>query len=275
MEPSEFLNKLQIELKISKNSPYTIRNYTDANKVLINFTQKTPDKITVDDVKSYMAENLTERSATSIIVFLAALKYAYTNIFQNDITASIKRPKKEKRLPDVLTKEEVKSLLGVINNKKSKLMVTLLYAAGLRVSELTNLKVMDMNFTEKIGHVKQGKGRKDRIFNLPRNLIEDLQQQVDSQKKINQEFLFSGRNPQLSPRTIQKIVAHATVKAQIQKSVHPHTLRHSFATHLLENGTDIRFIQELLGHSSLETTQIYAHVSKEKLKQVKSPLESL
>ena len=275
MELNEFLKKLETELKISKNSLHTIRNYTDANKNLLNFCKKLPEKVTIDDVKAYMAEYLTERSSTSIIVFLAALKYAYSNIFQKDITAGIKRPRKEKRLPAVLTKDEVKSLFEVITNKKSKLMVTLLYAAGLRVSELTNLRTADMNFIEMIGHVKQGKGRKDRIFNIPENLLEDLNLHVESQKNLKQEFLFSGKKGALSPRTIQKIVSLASHKAEIQKNVHPHTLRHSFATHLLENGTDIRFIQELLGHADLSTTQLYSHVSKEQLKKIKSPLDSL
>ncbi|MAF50837.1 MAG: hypothetical protein CMH64_01975, partial [Nanoarchaeota archaeon] len=183
--------------------------------------------------------------------------------------------KKEKRIPSVLTKEEIKKLLTTISNKKSKLITTLIYAAGLRVSELVNLKVDDLNFEELIGHVRQGKGKKDRIFNLPENLTKFLKKQVETQKKDNQEYLFSGRNKQLSTRNIQKIVSSAAKKAKIEKSVHPHTLRHSFATHLLENGTDIRFIQELLGHSDLSTTQRYAHVSAEQIKKVKSPLEGL
>tara|TARA_Y100000310_G_scaffold345697_1_gene468452 strand:- start:1998 stop:2825 length:828 start_codon:yes stop_codon:yes gene_type:complete len=275
MEQNEFLKKLETELKISKNSDHTIRNYIDANKKLFKFSNKLPNEIDIDDVKLYMAEKLTERSSTTIIVFLAALKYSFSNILQKDITAGIKRPKKEKRIPSVLTKEEIKKLLTTISNKKSKLITTLIYAAGLRVSELVNLKVDDLNFEELIGHVRQGKGKKDRIFNLPENLTKFLKKQVETQKKDNQEYLFSGRNKQLSTRNIQKIVSSAAKKAKIEKSVHPHTLRHSFATHLLENGTDIRFIQELLGHSDLSTTQRYAHVSAEQIKKVKSPLEGL
>ncbi len=275
MKEDEFLQKLKIELKISKHSPHTIRNYLAANKELLNFTKKTPEELTTDDVKMYMAEHLTEKSATTIIVFLSAIKYSFSAILGTDITSSIKRPKKEKRIPSVLTKEEVKLLLGSLNNKKSKLMVSLMYSAGLRVSELLNLKVNDLNLPEKYGSIKQAKGRKDRTFNIPENLVLDLKEQIGKQKASDKEHLFSGVKDSLSSRNIQKIVSTAAKKAGIEKDVHPHTLRHSFATHLLEDGTDIRMIQELLGHADLSTTQIYTHISREELKKVKSPLDSL
>ena len=275
MEKEEFLKKLETELKISKNSDHTIRNYLAANQRLLAFTNKGPELIDQDDVKSFMASNLTDQSSSSTIVFLSALKYAFSNILQKDITSTIKRPKKERKIPEVLTKEEVKGLLDSVNNKKSKLMTSMIYACGFRVSELLNLKVKDLNFQEKIGHVRQGKGRKDRIFNIPDSLLKSLEKQAQYQQEQNQEFLFTGSKGQLSARNIQKIVNKAAEKAQIKKSVHPHTLRHSFATHLLENNTDIRKIQELLGHADLNTTQIYTHISQEELKKVKSPLDRL
>ncbi|HOW36778.1 MAG TPA: tyrosine-type recombinase/integrase, partial [Candidatus Pacearchaeota archaeon] len=162
-----------------------------------------------------------------------------------------------------------------ITNKKSKLIVSMLYACGFRVSELTSLKITDLSFSEKIGYARQAKGRKDRLFNIPDFLIEELKQQVEKQKQNKQEYLFSGRDGKLTDRNIQKIIKRATRVAKINKDVHPHTLRHSFATHLLENKVDIRIIQELLGHSNLSTTQLYAHVSSEELKKVKSPIEGL
>ena len=152
-------------------------------------------------------------------------------------------------------------------------MVTLSYACGFRVSELIRLKVSDLNFEEMVGYVRQGKGRKDRMFNLPQKIAQKLKKQVEIQKESNQEYLFSGRNGSLTDRNIQKIVRNAAKKAGIKKDVHPHTLRHSFATHLLENGVDIRKIQELLGHADLSTTQIYTHISTEELKKVHSPLD--
>jgi len=275
MEKEEFLDKLNVELKISKNSEYTLRNYLKANNQLSEFTKKTPEQITSDDLKKYIAENLSEKSSSSIIIFLSAIKYAFSNILEKDITASIKRPKKEKRLPSVLTKEEIKKLIGILDNKKSRLMVSLLYACGMRVSELVNLKISDLELEEKIGYIKQAKGRKDRMFNIPFFLLKNLEKQTQKQKEDNQEYLFTGAKGKLSSRNIQKIVGKAAKRAEIKKNVHPHTLRHSFATHLLENGVDIRKIQELLGHADLSTTQIYTHISTKELKKIKSPLDEL
>jgi integrase/recombinase XerD len=275
MKKEEFLQKLEVELKISKNSKYTLRNYLNANSELLTFSQKNPEEMTEDDVKSFMASKLSDSSSSSIIVFLSALRFAYTSILKRDITAGIKRPKREKRIPAVLTKEEVKQLFNALQNKKSKLMISLAYACGFRVSELVNLKVADLNFNEMVAHVRQAKGKKDRVVNLPAFLLEDLKEQVSHQQADKQEYLFTGPNGQLTERNIQKIVMAAAKKAGIEKEVHPHTLRHSFATHLLENGVDIRKIQELLGHADLSTTQIYTHISREELKKIQSPIDNL
>lgn len=275
MEKDEFLKKLETELKISKNSEYTIRNYLFFNEKLLSFSGKQPDDIGIDDVKLYMAEKLTDKAASSVILFLAALKYAYTNLLKRDITLEIKRPKRERKIPDVLTKEEVKKLINVLNNKKSRLMISLIYACGFRVSELVNLKPSDLDFAEKVGHARQAKGKKDRMFNIPEFLLQELREQADMQRQKHQTYLFIGPKGQISPRNLQKIVKKAAQKAGIQKKVHPHTLRHSFATHLLESGTDIRMIQELLGHASISTTELYTHVSSEELKKIKSPIDEL
>jgi integrase/recombinase XerD len=277
MTPEEFLKKIEIELKISKNSPYTIRNYLDANKNLLDFCGKNPEQTNEDDVKAYMSENLTDKAPMTIIQFLASVKYAYQNILKKNITENIKRPKKERKIPDVLTKEEIKKIISLCNNDKSKLMVSMLYACGFRVSELVNLKIKDIQFEEKTGHVKSGKGKKDRMFNIPEFLFEEIKAQAEKQKEFHKEFLFTSpvTGTRLTTRNIQKIVENLVNKAGINKSVHPHTLRHSYATHLLEDGIDIRKIQELLGHADLSTTQIYTHISKEELKKVKSPIDAL
>jgi integrase/recombinase XerD len=268
----EFLKKLEVELKISKNSEYTIRNYIKANEKLLSYLEKEPINVTSDDIKLYLAENLSNKASASIILSLAAIKYAFNSILNSDITSSIKRPKKEKHLPTILSKNEVRKLLDSLKTEKSKLMVSLMYACGLRVSELTNLKIIDLDFPEKIGHVRQSKGKKDRIFNIPEFLHEDLETQ--SKKQGQEIYLFTGNSGKLTPRNLQKIVSSAAKRAGI-KETHCHTLRHSFATHLLENNTGIRKIQELLGHADLSTTQIYTHVSTEELKKIKSPLDSL
>lgn len=275
MNPQEFLEKIKVELKISKNSEHTIRNYINSNKQLLEFSKKSPERITKDDVKAYIAENLSENASSSIIVFLSGIKYAYSNIYNKDPTAGIRRPKREKKIPVVLSKEEVKFLIDSISSAKSKLMVSLMYACGFRVSELINLKIKDLNFEEKIGHIRQAKGRKDRIFNIPRFLHSELQKQANLQKSLGKEYLFTGPKGKLSSRNLQKIVSLAAKKAGLKKDVHCHTLRHSFATHLLEDGIDIRFIQKLLGHSSISTTELYAHVSSEQIKKIKSPLDNL
>ena len=275
MNSQEFLEKIKIELKISKNSDYTIRNYIDANSKLLSFSNKRPEEITEDDVKSYIVKNLSNRASTSIVVFLSAIKFAYLTILKKDLTSGIKRPKRERKNPVVLSKKEVKLLIEVLNTKKSKLMIYFMYACGMRVSELINLKINDLDFNEKIGHIKQAKGRKDRIFNIPEFLFLDLKKQVEKQKEINGEYLFTGPKGKLSSRNLQKIVSSATKRAEIKKDAHCHTLRHSFATHLLEDGIDIRIIQELLGHSDISTTQIYSHVSSAMLKKIKSPIDEL
>jgi integrase/recombinase XerD len=275
MDKEEFLKKLEIELKISKNSDYTLRNYTNCNRKFLESFKKTPEEITEDDLKSYLAENLSNTSSSTLIVFLSAIRYSFSNILHKDITLNVKRPKKEKRIPTVLTKEEVKTLISSIDTKKSKLMVSFMYACGFRVSELVNLKVKDLNFEEKVGNVRQGKGKKDRVFNIPDFLLEDLKVQVEKQREDKKEYLFSGPKEKLSERNLQKIISKAGKRAGIKKDVHCHTLRHSFATHLLENGVDIRKIQELLGHADLSTTQIYTHISREELKKIKSPIDEV
>lgn len=275
MKKDEFIEKIKIELKISKNSKYTIRNYLRANIELLDFCKKSPEEITNEDIKKILAEKISERESSSVILFLAAIRYAYLSILNKDPTAGIKRPKKENRIALVLTKEEIKKFMESFQNKKSKLMVSFIYSCGFRVSEIINLKVRDLDFNEKIGYVRQAKGKKDRLFNIPSFLLEELKKQYEKQKQKNQEYLFSGPKGKLSDRNIQKIVRIAAKRAGIEKPVHTHTLRHSFATHLLEDGVDIRKIQLLLGHSDLSTTQIYSHVSTEELKKIPSPIDKL
>jgi len=275
MNSEEFIKKIETELKISKASQYTVRNYIDANKELLDFYNKSPEEITKDDVKRFIAEKISDRSSSSLIVFLSAIKYAFSNLLDNDVTQNIKRPRRERKIPSVLTKEEVRAIFNSAPTKKSKLIIWMIYACGFRVSEMINLKILDINFDEKIGYVRQAKGNKDRMFNIPEFLMKKLKKQSEQQQEKGEEYLFTGPKGRLSDRNIQKIVRATAKKSGIKKKVSPHTLRHSFATHLLENGTDIRKIQELLGHADLSTTQIYTHVSTEELKKIKSPLDEM
>ena len=148
MEKDDFLKKLQIELKISKNSSHTLKNYLKANDSLLIFLNKLPLEVKEEDIKLYLSEKLENRAASSTILFLSAIKYAYSNLLKFDPTINIKRPKREKKIPTVLTMDETKALLNSCVTKKSKLMLSLLYATGMRVSEITNLELKDLIFEE-------------------------------------------------------------------------------------------------------------------------------
>lgn len=272
MEKEDFLKKLETEIKISKMSEYTLRNYLIFNKKLLEHAKKLPDQIDSQDIKNFLADKMDNKASASTILFLSSIRFAYSNLLGKDPTLGIKRPKKENKLPVVLTKEEVLKLFDSAQKLKSNLMLKLLYSSGLRVSELVNLKPTDLNFNENNGWVRAGKGKKDRMFFISEKLSKKLKKFVD--KNSNWNFIFSRNNP-LTTRNIQKIVQKAAQKAGINKEIHPHTLRHSHATHLLDAGVDLRKIQEILGHSSIATTQLYTHISNEQLKSIKNPLDEL
>ncbi len=272
MNPQEFLQKLETEIKITKLSPYTLRNYIDSNKQLLEHSKKQPSEITTDNIKNFLAEKMNESASSSVIVFLSSIKFAYSNLLGKDPTLGIKRPKNQKKLPVVLTKQEVNQLFEAALTKKSRLILEFLYSSGLRVSEIVKLKPTDLDLAENIGWVREGKGKKDRMFILSEKLSKKLKKFIEKNKEWN--FLYSREKP-LTTRNIQKIVQKAAQKAGINKEVHPHTLRHSFATHLLDAGVDIRKIQVLLGHESINTTMLYTHISSSELKKISNPLDSL
>jgi integrase/recombinase XerD len=269
----EELQKLETELKLRAFSPQTITAYLYWNKQFLNFARKEPEDVTEDDIKNYIAGLLSRNvSGKSVVLIRAALKFHYDEILGKNIV-KLKSPKISKKLPVVLTKDEIKKMIDSARNRKHKLMIMLLYSSGLRLSELLNLKVTDLEFGEKIGWVRSGKGAKDRLFLLSERLIEELKDYL--QDKKNSDYVFTGRNGRMTPRNVQKIIKKIARDAGVEKDVHPHILRHSFGTHLLEDGVDIRKIQELLGHANLSTTQIYTHVTSEELKKIKNPLDEL
>jgi len=272
MNTQHFLKNLETEIKIAKLSPYTLRNYLDFNKQLFKHSNKQPTDINQQDVKYFLADKMQDRAPSSVILGLAAIKFAFTSLIQKDPTAGIKRPKNQKKIPIVLTKQEVQELLKSAQTLKSKLILQLLYSSGLRVSEIVKLQSTNIDFTENTGWVRDGKGGKDRMFIFSSKLTKKLEKFI----KMHPEwkYIFSPIKP-LTTRNIQKIVQRTTQIAGIDKEVHPHTLRHSFATHLLDAGADIRKIQALLGHASIATTQIYTHISSTQLKNIKNPLDSL
>lgn len=266
----EEVDKLRTELKIRGFSPLTTRNYSFFVEKFLQRINKSPKDLTEDDAKLYLSEMFDTKSKNTIMLAAASLKFFYNEILKKEFT-NVKMPKKENKLPDVLTKEEVKSLIDSADNNKSRLMISFLYSAGLRVSELVNLKVEDLNFSDNTGWVRKGKGAKDRLFAISEKLSNEIKLYLEER---DNKYIFSKFKP-LTTRNIQKIIKNTSQRANINKKVTPHTLRHSFATHLLEQGNDIRLIQAILGHASLNTTQVYTHISSEQIKKVQNPLDIL
>ena len=266
------LQKLETELKLRGFSQRTVESYLYWNRKFLEACKKKEEDVNEDDIKNFMAEKLSHGSPKSLILIKAALKFYYDEVLKKNIV-NMKTPKTARSLPTVMTREEVRRLINVVENKKHKLIISLLYSSGMRLSELINLKVGDLELVENMGWVRSGKGSKDRMFLLSEKIVPDLKNHLRSMK--NEDYVFQGWDGRMSARAVQKIVSGAAKKAGIEKNVHVHTLRHSFATHLLESGEDIRKIQELLGHSNLNTTQLYTHLTTDQLKKVKNPLDSL
>ncbi|HIH38889.1 tyrosine-type recombinase/integrase [Candidatus Woesearchaeota archaeon] len=271
-----YFKELETELKIRGYSPKTIKAYIDCNSKLLIYSNKESTDITSSDVKAFLAHLISDKKLKprSVSLFLSSIKYFYQEIMHRDVCRGIKPPKLDKKLPTVLTKEEVKSLFSVIKNKKHRILARLLYSSGLRVSEAVSLRINDMDLQENTGIVKSGKGGKDRNFILSLTLNFEIQA-YSSSRKEHSEYLFPAAKGHISERQAQKVISTAARLAGIKKRVHCHVLRSTFATHLLDAGTDIRVIQELLGHANLSTTERYTKVSTELIKKVRSPLDRL
>jgi integrase/recombinase XerD len=272
------LDKLETELKIRGFSQKTISAYLFHNQKFLDFIKKKPEEVNQDDIKKYIAYLMADKSyrPSSVNLALCCLRFFYEKVLEQDIFKKIESPKPEKKIPIVLTKEEIRQMIQSTENKKHRLLIEFLYSSGLRVSEAVNMKIDELDLDEKIGAVRAGKGMKDRLIILSNNLIEHLKKYVAKRKDTN-PYVFPAKseNKPITIRQAQKIVKKAAFRAGIKKRVFCHALRSSFATHLLESGTDIRIIQELLGHSNLQTTQRYTKVSTEQLKKVRSPLDYL
>jgi integrase/recombinase XerD len=266
------IDKLKRELKIRNYSPRTIKSYIYALEQYFSFKKKDFSEFDDNNVKEFLlfSEN-RGLSAQSRNLLLNAIKYYYRNIVGNYELVGIRSAKKISRLPVILSKEEIGILLSGVKNIKHKLLLSITYGAGLRVSEVISLKVQDIDLNCLTIHVKQAKGRRDRISILPESLVKSLIVFINA-KKAGGYLFESQRGGKLSARTAQKIFENALEKSRIKKKPTFHSLRHSFATHLLENGVNIRYIQELLGHQNIRTTQIYTHLTNPQLKNIRSPL---
>ena len=256
----------------------TRKNYEiQFRKFLGYIYPRTPDEITPEDIHRYLYYLVNEKQVShavqnqainSIKFFLEWIKKEDRQVYH------VERPRAERLLPTVLSEDEVMGMLRVAVNLKHKCIICMLYSAGLRRGELLNLKSADIDHKRNMIVVRRGKGYKDRVTLLSQVAYMLLLKYLDVYQP--KEFLFEGENNQrYSERSVNSIVKSAARKAGILKNVSPHTLRHSFATHLLEHGTDLRYIQALLGHESSKTTERYAHVTKKGFEQVISPLDNL
>ncbi|MBN2095315.1 MAG: tyrosine-type recombinase/integrase [Candidatus Aenigmarchaeota archaeon] len=267
--------RLVVELDSRGFSPKTKKAYLFFARDFAAYVRKNISGVNGADVKSYVAYLIEKRKYTNLTANLAisALNFWLGDVLKTKSCLGLTRPKREKRLPAVLSKEEVKKIISSTENAKHKLILKCLYGLGLRVSEAANLKVFDIDFDRDMVKIVSAKGNKDRYVMLPQTLREDLANYIGLYKP--ETYLFSGRSGKYPVKTIQKVFENSARKAGIKKKATCHTLRHSFATHLLEGGTDIRLIQKLLGHENISTTQIYTHVSSASIKSIKSPIDDL
>ncbi len=266
------LTNVKRELTLRSLSKNTIKNYTYCLKEYFLFANPNYQKLDVAIIKEFLLKKQSDNySPQTVALHLNAIKFYYYEIIKDNRQINLKFPKRTKKLPIVLSHNEVVRILHQINNEKHSLIIGLSYGAGLRISEVVNLKMRDVDFENKMIHIKQSKGKKDRITVLPERLRIDLWNFIS--KKEAGDYVFpSSYDGKLTTRTVQKIFKQALKKTNIKKDATFHSLRHSFATHLLENGTDVRYVQELLGHANIRTTQIYTQVTNLSLKKIKSPL---
>lgn len=278
----DLLDEIQAFSDWMRNKRYsesTIKSYVESLQVFFRFlANKAPEAVTNQDLEHFekdfiIAGNYSVASQSQMI---NGVKLFFSNRQNRQLDPEIiERPKKPRKLPDVLSKEEVKMILEAPQNIKHKAMLSLIYACGLRRSELLNLRIGDVDAQRQLLHVHQAKGRKDRVVPLSDKIIDLLREYYKAFRP--KTWLFEGeqKGRQYSANSLRSILKQALKRAGIRKSVTLHTLRHSYATHLLESGTDLRYIQEILGHKSSKTTEIYTHVSKKDIQQIKSPFDDL
>lgn len=268
----EQLTKMERELKIRNYSPATIKTYLYSLREYFNFKKQAFELYDEDSIKNYLLFcEKNSVSAQTRNLSLNAIKFYYRNVVRIPTTISVRSAKHQHRLPEVLTRSEIDQILNVTTNSKHRTLLALAYGSGLRVSEIVNLKVKDVDLEQLVVTVRQGKGNKDRISVLPEKIRLALKNYCED-KDQNDYVFASERGGKLTTRMAQKVFENALHKANLQKSATFHSLRHSFATHLLENGVDVRYVQELLGHQNIRTTQRYTQVTNPMLKNIKSPL---
>jgi site-specific recombinase XerD len=280
-ENLQALQRFTDQLKLKAYSDSTIKTYRNEFLQLLQLLKKKPvNDLTIDDLRRYFIYcfeklKLTENTLHSRI---NAIKFYFEQVLQREkFFWEIPRPKKPQLLPKLLNENELAKLFNALRNKKHKAMLFTAYSAGLRVSEIVNLKITDIDSKRMQIFIERAKGKKDRYVNLSPVLLDILRSYLKTYKPRPSKYLFeSDYTLRAYPtRTVQQIFSNAKEKAGIKKEVGIHSLRHSFATHLLEKGTDIRYIKEILGHFNIKTTERYLHVTKQSLVNIISPLDDL
>jgi site-specific recombinase XerD len=265
------------DLRIRNFSPNTIAGYVGYVARFARHFGRSPADLGPEHARRYLVHLRDQRAGVGTMVqCVSALRFLYRVTLERDwAIGAIPYPKKERKLPAVLTRAEVLEFLDSLGNLKHRAILTTAYASGLRVSEVTHLKVADIDSARMVIHVRQGKGRKDRLVPLPKRLLELLREYWKVARP--RTWLFPGKRngAPITSRSVARVCAKARAALGWTKHVGPHTLRHSFATHLLEAGTNIRVIQVLLGHRALSSTATYTHLSTTSLHGTKSPLDLL
>jgi site-specific recombinase XerD len=272
------LQRMKQKLEIARYSPRSIQTYINATKqFFLHFPNKHPNDIRTEDIEAYQHHLAAVRKVSNSYLnqVVNAVRYYYKDVLDDRSRVRfIERPRRERKLPSVLSEEEVTSILRSVDNLKHQCILMLIYSAGLRLGELVALRRNDIIPERKQIVIRGAKGRKDRISVLSPKVLERLNIYLDEYRP--KEFLFEGQNGGCySDTSVQAIFKTAKAKSGISAPATVHTLRHSFATHLLEKGTDLRYIQTLLGHSSSKTTEVYTHVSTKALGKIRSPLDDL
>ncbi len=271
------LDKTLAKLKMKGYSPRTVEVYQHCLKAYKQyFRDKNLADLTQEDVQEYLIQLIHKNySRSTQNQHINAIKFYNEKVLGREKTYYwLDRPKKEIKLPVVLSKTEVSDFFNQVQNLKHRSIIALLYSCGLRVSELINLKISDIDSKRMQVAIRSAKGNKDRYVPLDVKVLALLRVYYQHYKPVH--FLFNGQeSTKYSSTSIRAIIRDASIKAGIRKNVTPHTLRHSYATHLLESGTDLRYIQVLLGHNSVKTTEVYTHVRSIKLNEIQSPFSNL
>lgn len=273
-----YQDRMVSDLRVRGYSEKTQGNYGMHMRCFVRFCKAPPDQITLEDVGRYQRHLvLREISWSYFNQAVQAIRFFFRFTLPRDWPiAMIPFQRKRKLLPEVLAVEEITALINAVTNIKHRAILETVYSGGLRVDEARHLQVTDIDSKRMTIRIRQGKGGKDRYVMLSVKLLETLREYCRAAKKMPKTWLFPGDGEKpIHERTIQKVVKAIAKKAGIRKRVTPHTLRHSFATHLLENGTNIRTIQHLLGHRCLNSTAIYTHVAKNGPVETRSPLDDL